>query len=77
MDNREIAPLTTEQAKLRLLDALDRCGPASWVRAHPWISVGAALVGGLVIGGARGNKDWLAAVIGSELALLMKHVLKQ
>src|SRR3569833_1136597 len=61
MDQPPTAPLTPDEATARLLEAVDRCSPPHWLRAHPWGSVA----------------DWLAPVIVSELAYNLEHAIKQ
>ena len=77
MDHPPTAPLTTEEAKARLLEAVDGCSPTHWLRAHPWGSVAVGLLSGFILGSGRKRADWLAPIIVSELAYYLEHAIKQ
>lgn len=77
MDHPPSAPLTPNEAKARLIVAMDQCSPAHWVRAHPLGGVAAALLSGFVLGSLRKRADWLAPFIVSEFAYYLEHMIKQ
>lgn len=72
MDRPSTATLTSEQAKARLLMALDQCSPAHWVRAHPWGSLGMGFLSGYVLGTGR-----MAPVVLSEMVHYLTHFASQ
>lgn len=77
MGHPPAAPLSTEEAKARLLEAMDGCSPARWVRTHPWGGIAAGLLSGFVLGSLRKRADWLAPYIVSELAYYLEHLVEQ
>lgn len=82
MDHPHTAPVTgeklsTEQAKRRLLESLDRCSPTGWLREHPWSCVGIGLFAGFVMGSGRSRRDLMATLVGGELATLVGHLLRK
>lgn len=78
MDSPPIAPLTAEkpataeEAKERLVVALDRCSPTHWVRAHPWGSIGIGFLGGYILGTGR-----ITPTVLNELAYYLAHTIAE
>src|SRR3569833_4617773 len=62
MDHPPTAPLPTDEAKARLLEAVDRCSPTHWLRAHPWGSVAVGLLSGFILGCGCFRVVWFVLV---------------
>ncbi|HKJ88889.1 MAG TPA: hypothetical protein VKA48_10315 [Gammaproteobacteria bacterium] len=62
------SPPSLRQAKERLREAASRAGPAAWVGRHPLEALAAALIGGMITGGApRGIRAVLGRWLGGWL----------
>lgn len=50
MAREKVRPLTSEEAKARLLAAANGVGPSAFTRCHPWEGVAAACLLGWLVG---------------------------
>jgi len=53
MGRPEDHPQSLEEAKVRFLEEMEKLTPSAWIREHPELALGGALIAGLLVGSSE------------------------
>ena len=60
MGSPEAHPQSLEEAKARFLEEMGKLTPSAWIREHPEMAIGGAIIAGVLIGSSEETMEAVA-----------------